>query len=253
MNPSIIWGAVTKAIAVGMTGLVLGTGAIQLAEVEPEPIVEEPQVLDVRVPGAELTGDVVIRDLTEEKPSEPSETPSEPPSQPQAPSVPSTPAKPTQTQFTSIYDFEEAYMGVCPKDVPEGVWPSKLSPLVALGYSTKTAYDLQFTPETKARQIFHLFRSGQYSDSKGFVATVDDMGVVFSKTEDGYFTDGRYVASHSGYRYWVEWATLTIYLDETGAYIPINDEQRAEMQRVAEQMTRRLRELDAQYTAKCGV
>lgn len=53
-----------------------------------------------------------------------------------------TPAqtKPKQQRYTSVYDFEHAMLGVCPQNVPAGVWPDKLRPIVSLSYRPEERY-----------------------------------------------------------------------------------------------------------------
>lgn len=240
-----------KAIAIAMAGMVVTSGATAVIENAPETHLE---------PISEVLEQKTVVDEPE-----PETAPETAPEQ----DAPKTPQRVEQTEqrssavephysdgqdhYTTIMQVEADYMGWCPKDVPDWVWPDKISPLIALGYKSTFTLDELKDPINYTRLMWSTYMTDRgYGDGYKFIA-VERVGVLFDTLADGWVTNGGYTASKSGYYFSMNWSNRTIYTDDEWAYIPLEQTEHGVLDRVAGQMTAELRRLDAEYARKCGV
>lgn len=192
-----------------------------------ESTTEEPQAT---TPTATPQGSVTVEVI---KPSKP------------ASSYPTTPTY----KYSYVGDFEQAFMGYCPQDVPEGMWGDKLNPAVALGYSTTSG---DKSPEAKIRNVWGTFKTQNFYELYG-----DNYKVGWTSMF-GIDTGGSFNGSVMGdnIAFILHWSTKTVTWERLWDDSPSKDywpaDMRAQFDDIATRMTHHLRYLDNAYTAKCG-
>lgn len=216
---------------------------------QPTPTVEETVVEEVAV---------VEETVAESEPETPAEAPHSPQksvSEQKPASVPSTPLKPAQRQYTNWLDFERDYMGWCPKDVPEGLWPDALPAAAALGLSINMTLEESNTPRGDILSIWNTYRSTYYLGDIYRFATIERLGI---KTEpdcpDGFYRiNDHTLSTASGYWFELNWLTKTVYVttDEDG-HSTVSATALKQADEAAAWMTNYIRWLDNSYNAKCG-
>lgn len=230
-------------------GLIVRAAVVQpvpeVAEVE-QPVVEE--IVEVKE---------TVEDPEPETPVETPQTPSQSAQEQKPATVPSEPTGPFKSEFGSIKEFEEAHLWICPKDVPAGVWPDKLTPSVAIGVLSSTIYDNRNNAWGQTYSIWNAYRSGQVTIPVRVVANIEEVGLHVPKSCDGYlgyqFLNG-HLASYSGWWFKINWPERRIYVEaeEGGSHIEISDKTRADAEDMAEWMTNQLRNLEESYIRRCG-
>lgn len=164
------------------------------------------------------------------------------------------PAKPTvKYKYTSVYEFEEAFRGVCPQDVPDDAWPDKLRPGVALGI-LHSAYGSK-DPLAYADEIWSQMKE---DPNRGF-----DGGGIWLFGSDLFDS----LLGSDGVDQWkymvgftLNWSTKTVdwrRVNEDKYYkgkegFGTDSDVYIKMERAAKQMTARIRQRESEFKAKCG-
>lgn len=143
--------------------------------------------------------------------------------------------QPKQKQYTSVYDFEHAMLGICPQNVPSGVWPDKLRPIVSLGYRPEEKYGPS-SAETAVAIWWSSYKLDKSSSSYIATATTGNQigGDCGHGTDDTLFK--------------MNYNTLTVYWEDNA--ITPNGKVWADGK--AQYMTNFLRSINSQFKAKCG-
>lgn len=144
-------------------------------------------------------------------------------------------AQTTQKRYTSVYDFEHAMLGVCPQNVPSGVWPDKLRPIVSLGYRPEERYGASST-ETAVAIWWSGYKQGITSPS--YIANVIGGNQIGGDCGQG--TDDT--------MFKMNYNTLTVYWED-GSITPSG---KTWADNKAQYMTSFLRNINSQFKAKCG-
>lgn len=248
--------------------LVLFTSTV----IQPAPVeAEQPAAEEVLAVG-EVTSEPEA-ELEPETPTEASQSSSQGTSSQKPASVPSTPLQPAQKakndawkrgvpdellenpnadHISNIFDLETIYMGWCPKDVPADAWADALSPSVAIGLRSTTNKQEMYSIDGRAKMVLNTYRRKGYSGTTQWVAWIEDMGIHLPYNAGDKYTDGIYYSDFTWYDFVLDIPTLTVYVDSSQAIVKATDAEMAQMQAVANQLTAKIRQLDAEYTAKCG-
>lgn len=149
---------------------------------------------------------------------------------------PKTQTQPAQTEYSSGYDFEHAMLGVCPQNVPAGVWPNSLRPIVSLGYRPEEKYG-PFSAETAVAVWWSSYKQGMNSPS--YIATVIGGNQIDGNSCGQGTNDTLFKMNYN---------TLTVYWEDNA--ITPNGKEWADQQ--AQYMTSFLQSISAQFKAKCG-
>lgn len=139
----------------------------------------------------------------------------------------------TQKRYTSVYDFEHAMLGVCPQNVPSGVWPDKLRPIVSLGYRPEERYsstDIELHIATYWSSYKQGIQGATITFTGGFFG-----GDCSSGSKDVTFTFS-FINNTVTYK--------------AGSFITPNGEQWAKT--IAQRGQNYLQSISSQFKAKCG-
>lgn len=156
--------------------------------------------------------------------------------QPKAQTQPKTQTQPAQTEYSGGYDFEHAMLGVCPQNVPAGVWPNSLRPIVSLGYRPEEKYG-PFSAETAVAVWWSSYKQGMNSPS--YIATIIGGNQIDGNSCGQGTNDTLFKMNYN---------TLTVYWEDNA--ITPNGKEWADQQ--AQYMTSFLQSISAQFKAKCG-
>lgn len=154
---------------------------------------------------------------------------------------------PQATAYSYRGDFEKAYLGVCPQDVPEGVWPDPLFPSVSLGYLSSDVDS--HNPEKKIRNVWNYYLIGRGFGDRYQFASSDDFGVGTSGSYNGHLATSNVAFVLDWTHKTVDWKPL---FDSSPSKDYWNAEMQSKLDALAVRMTTYLRELDARFKAKCG-
>lgn len=149
-------------------------------------------------------------------------------------------------KYSFIGDFEDAYLGYCAKDVPDGMWSEDLQPSVALGIKSIMDTTTYHSMKGKMASLFnaYVWEGGRMSSGLGNVYIFGPVEWFGIKT--GY-EDQLFKPSVS---FVITWSTRTISITEPGGDLPAYSIEEA--QQWATEATAYLRWLDSAYKAKCG-
>lgn len=139
------------------------------------------------------------------------------------------------TRYTSVYDFEHAMLGICPQNVPSGVWPDKLRPIVSLGYRPEEKYG-PFSAETAVAIWWSSYKQGK--TSANYIANVIGGNQIGGGCGQG--------TNDTSFK--MNYNTLTVYWEDDA--ITHNGKTWADSK--AQYMASFLRNINAQFKAKCG-
>lgn len=146
-----------------------------------------------------------------------------------------TTAQTTQNRYTSVYDFEHAMLGVCPQNVPSGVWPDKLRPIVSLGYRPEEKYG------GTSRDIEFLIDIYWSAYKQGTQAAI--------QTFDGKTFDANYGSGAGSTIFTINFSNNTVTYKLPSFYTP-NDKQWVKS--TAQRGQAHLQSISSQFKAKCG-
>lgn len=151
--------------------------------------------------------------------------------------------KPVNTKFSTIMDFESAYMGKCPQEVPYDVWNDPLAPSVALGIRSTMTLAETYTMEGMIRSYWNQHYTTGYPPSG--MMNMSFWQIDKSAPDSANIT--------------IDWRTMTVSytyhdLHNTGVstadhYTP---ETHAKLKALSQKMTNYLRNLDSRFKNKCG-
>lgn len=141
--------------------------------------------------------------------------------------------QPKQKQYTSVYEFEHAMLGKCPQNVPAGVWPDKLRPIVSLGYRPEEKYGPS-SLETTIAIYWSSYKQGRQGSSFTFT------GGLFG---------GDCSSGANNVKFTVSFANNTVNYTP-GGYISPSGEQWAKS--LAQRGQSYLQSISSQFRSKCG-
>lgn len=260
--------AITNATKVGAIGMALALGIVQgnRLNVEPvenpnnqptvtETVTDEPTELaeDLELPSEpEVVDDIPAKGEAEPAPAPKTETKVTASGSSTADSHVSGGIHDSNSpnfvayKYSYIGDFEDAYLGYCAKDVPDGMWPEDLQPSVALGI--KSVMDRATHNSIKGQMAYlfnaYVWEGGRLSYSLG--NTYDFGPVEWFGIKTGY-ENQLYKPSMS---FVITWSTRTISVTEPASQLP--EESIIAAKKWAEEATAYLRWLDSAYKQKCG-
>lgn len=145
------------------------------------------------------------------------------------------PAAPTY-KYSNIVEFERAYLGWCPQDVPEGEFWTKISDIVALGYISSGLYAYNDL-DSAARYAWDLIRGGFGGQPlKIYAQKLTDVNGYLNLTAFTFIVN----TSTRGVTWQQEgaWGDSAKYADQLNS--------------IASQLSTKLIQLDQQFYAKCG-
>lgn len=189
------------------------------------------------------TPNVLEEEVVEEKPAVSEQNSWEKPAKNElkAESTATTP-QPTTPKYKYSYvgDFEKAMKGVCPQDVPDGLWPDPLMPSIALGLPGIVGQDLS-TPEGGATYLWTWLKSPWSNQNDQKVVSADRMNLGIDTSEFGFF---------------INWPTRSFTWD----YLIANGRTKATldpevikvMDATSVRMSNHLKYLDQAFASKCG-
>ena len=194
--------------------------------------------------------------ITTPEPEKPTQSATHTPSKPTAPmSQPTVTPQPTPTpapstptyKYTNAIEFQRAYMGWCPKDVPADAYHHALPKSIALGYMDIDYFSYK-TPEEAAIYVWSWYqgaRVNSVNDGSAFLDIYyDKMNAPIISNNQSY---ENFVIKADGYTKTVTWDTW----DKNGKVKLPQDVIKA-MDNVTKRIHDKMVQLDQQYYAKCG-
>lgn len=147
----------------------------------------------------------------------------------------SLPAAPSY-KYSNIIEFEQAYLGTCPQNVPEGEFWTKISDIVALGYISSGLYAYNDL-DSAARYAWDLIRGG--------------FGGQPLKIYAQKLTDISGYLNLTAFTFTVNTSTRGVTWQQEGAWGD-SSKYADQLNSIASQLSTKLIQLDQQFYAKCG-